>query len=98
LKVGTRLNLYHKQHLELKTAFVFKVSEMMEKNKEQNQNQNQGKKSTAKTDVTYNRDAEDLKNSATTSQGYATSSPTIGTGGGRTEERTEDAPTPDFEK
>jgi len=70
----------------------------MENNKEKNPDKSQGKQSTAETDVTYNRDAEDLKNSATTSQGYATSSSTIGSGGGPTEERTEDAPTPDFDK
>ncbi|GAB3528611.1 hypothetical protein GCM10027443_06790 [Pontibacter brevis] len=52
-----------------------------DKNQNQNQNQNQGKESTAKTDATYNRDAEGLKNSATTSQNSAESMGKVGVGG-----------------
>ncbi|QMU29645.1 hypothetical protein [Adhaeribacter radiodurans] len=41
----------------------------MAENKEENSGQ--GKQSTAETDVTYNRDDESLRNSATTSMGAA---------------------------
>lgn len=51
----------------------------METNK--HKDQNQGKQSTAKTDKTYDRNAEELKNSATTSQNSATSPSKPGAGG-----------------
>lgn len=45
------------------------------------QNQEQGKKSTADTNASYNKNAKDLKNSATTSQGAAGATGTEGVGG-----------------
>lgn len=48
--------------------------------------QSQGKQSTAKTDATYDRDAEQLKNSATTSQNSGTSPSKMGAGGVMREE------------
>lgn len=53
----------------------------MTTDKDQNQDQNKGKESTAKTDATYNRDAEALKNSTTTSQNSAESIGKVGVGG-----------------
>ncbi|MFD3001837.1 hypothetical protein ACFS7Z_15795 [Pontibacter toksunensis] len=50
-------------------------------NTDKNKDQNQGKESTAKTDATYNRDAEVLKNSATTSQSSGESLGKVGVGG-----------------
>jgi hypothetical protein len=44
-------------------------------------NQGPGKQSTASTHAHYDRDAESLQNSATTTQNTATSSGTIGAGG-----------------
>lgn len=53
----------------------------MNKDKNKEQNQRQGKESTAKTDATYNRDAEALKNSSTTSQSSGESLGKVGVGG-----------------
>ena len=53
----------------------------MNTDKNQDQNQSQGKESTAKTDATYNRDAEALKNSSTTSQSSGESLGKVGVGG-----------------
>lgn len=53
----------------------------MTTDKNQNQDQNKGKESTAKTDASYNRDAEALKNSSTTSQNSAESMGKVGVGG-----------------
>lgn len=50
-------------------------------NTDKDQNQNQGKESTAKTDATYNRDAESLRNSPTTSQNSGESLGKVGVGG-----------------
>lgn len=49
-------------------------------------NPEQGKKSTAKTDATYNRDTKDLRNSPTSSQGHASSTGSVGVGGVMREE------------
>ncbi|MCC9165832.1 hypothetical protein [Pontibacter harenae] len=43
--------------------------------------QNQGKESTADTNASYDRNAEELRNSATSSQNSATSSNNVGVGG-----------------
>ncbi|PRY00221.1 hypothetical protein CLV24_1541 [Pontibacter ummariensis] len=52
----------------------------MERDKNKKTNQNQGKHSTAKTDATYNREAEELRDSPTSSMNAST--PTnVGTGG-----------------
>lgn len=47
---------------------------------------NHGKQSEAKTDATYDRDAEQLKKSATTSQNSGTSPGNVGAGGVMREE------------
>lgn len=58
---------------------------------ETDKNQNQGKQSTARTDATYDRDAESLKNSSTTSQSSGTSPGNVGVGGVMTNEDNSDA-------
>ncbi|MGV3586657.1 MAG: hypothetical protein ACO1OF_06630 [Adhaeribacter sp.] len=58
----------------------------MEEDKAKNQQQSQGKKATAETNMTYNQDAEALKNSATTSMADFDSGGSIAVGGGRIED------------
>ena len=60
----------------------------MEENKEKDTKSNQGKQSTAETDVTYNRDDEALRNSATTSMSAAADPESDQTAGG---DRVDDA-------